>query len=162
LDRCVSIASGKWEEVPGSPAVTMMHSALLAQTDKMIFWGYGDPDISRSNFPNTTQLWDPTGGYALPSNQPASSNPPGNHIFSKLHSAGHAYLDDDQGTLLAHGGETLGGQQSFLFHPTGQQWALTGVTQGNRFYATTMTLADRRLLTMFGYPNTIEIYNPVT
>lgn len=71
-------------------------------------------------------------------------------------------LDDAQGTLLAHGGETEGGQQSFLFHPTGTQWAPTAATAGNRFYATTMTLADGRLLTMFGYPNTIEVYSPST
>jgi plastocyanin len=162
LDRCVSIAGGKWEEVPGSPTVTMMHAALLAQTDRVLFWGYGDPGIARSGFPNTTQLWDAAGGYTLPSNQPASFNPPGNPTFSKLHSAGHAYVDDSQGTLLAHGGETLGGQQSFLFRPTGQQWALTAASAGNRFYATTMTLADGRLLTMFGYPNSIEVYDPAT
>jgi hypothetical protein len=36
----------------------MMHAALLAQTDKVLFWGYGNP-AEPSNFPNTTQLWDP-------------------------------------------------------------------------------------------------------
>src|SRR6266496_2357446 len=96
----------------------------------------------------------------------ASTRPPRpppfgpNPTFSNQHSAGHAYLDDAQGTLLAHGGETQGGQQSFLFHPTGTQWELTAPTAGNRFYATTMTLADGRLLTMYGYPNTIEVYTP--
>lgn len=35
-----------------------MHAALLAQTDKVLFWGYGNP-AEPSNFPNTTQLWDP-------------------------------------------------------------------------------------------------------
>jgi len=167
LDRCVSITGGKWEVVLDRPTVTMMHAALLAQTDKVLFWGYGDPGIPRSGFPNTTQLWDPASGYTLPSNQPASFNPPGNPTFSNLHSAGHAYLDDDQGTLLAHGGETAGApptnannQQSFLFHPTGTQWALTAPTADNRFYATTMTLKDGRLLTMFGHSNRIEVYDP--
>lgn len=157
LDRCASIAGGKWEEVPDRPGVTMMHATLLAKTDKVLFWGYGDATF----LPNTTRLWDPVGGYTLPSNQPVNFAPAGNPNFSNLHSAGHAYLDDDQGTLLAHGGETQGGQQSFLFHPTGTQWALTAATAGNRFYATTMTLADGRLLTMFGYPNTIEVYDPI-
>jgi plastocyanin len=159
LDRCASTASGKWEEVPGRPERTMMHAALLANTDKVLFWGYGDPPQQ----PNTTRLWDPVGGYALPSNQPASVVPPPNPpTFGNLHSAGHAYLDDAQGTLLAHGGETQGGQQSFLFHPTGTQWALTAATVDNRFYATTMTLADGRLLTMFGNSNRIEVYDPTT
>ena len=158
LDRCASITGGKWEEVPGRPGVTMMHAALLATTDKVLFWGYGDASF----LPNTTRLWDPAGGYTLPSNQPVAFAPAGNPNFSNLHSAGHAYLDDAQGTLLAHGGETQGGQQSFLFHPTGTQWALTAATVGNRFYATTITLSDGRLLTMFGYPNTIEVYDPVS
>ena len=156
LDRCASIADGKWEEVPGRPGVTMMHSALLAQTERVLFWGYGDATF----LPNTTRLWDPVGGYALPSNQPVNFAPPANPNFSNLHSAGHAYIDDNQGTLLAHGGETQGGQQSFLFHPTGQQWELTAATADNRFYATTMTLADGRLLTMFGNSNRIEVYDP--
>jgi plastocyanin len=159
LDRCASTASGTWEEVPGRPERTMMHAALLANTDKVLFWGYGDP----AQQPNTTRLWDPVGGYALPTNQPASVVPPPNPpTFGNLHSAGHAYIDDAQGTLLAHGGETQGGQQSFLFHPTGTQWALTAATVDNRFYATTMTLADGRLLTMFGNSNRIEVYDPAT
>jgi plastocyanin len=162
LDRCASITDGRWEDVPDRPAVTMMHATLLAQTDMMLFWGYGDPVDPRSSFPNTTQLWDPASGYTLPGNQPASFNPPGNPTFSNLHSAGHAYVDDAQGTLLAHGGETQGGQQSFLFHPTGQQWAPTAATAGNRFYATTITLADGRLLSMFGNADTIEVYDPAT
>lgn len=158
LDRCASITGGKWEEVPGRPGVTMMHSALLAQTDKVLFWGYGDPGF----LPNTTRLWDPVGGYTLPSNQPVAFAPAGNPNFSNLHSAGHAYLDDGQSTLLAHGGETQGGQQSFLFHPTGTQWAIIAATVDNRFYATTLTLADGRLLTMFGFGNSIEVYDPAS
>jgi len=167
LDRCASIASGKWEEVPGHPAVTMMHTTLLAQTDKALFWGYGDPPIPRSSFPNTTQLWDPVGGYTLPSNQPTAFNPPGQPTFANLHSAGHAYLDDGEGTLIVHGGETAGAapsnagnQQALLFHPSTTKWELVNPTQGNRFYATTMTLNDGRLLTIYGNANTIEVFKP--
>jgi len=163
LDRCASIARGKWEVVPGLPAVTMMHAALLASTDKVLFWGYGDPGISRSAFPNTTQLWEPTGGYTLPANEPPNApgvpTPP-NAFFANLHSAGHAYLDDAEGTLLAHGGETTGGQQAFLFPPSTAQWEDVNPTQDNRFYATTLTLDDGRLLTMYGNADSIEVFNP--
>jgi FtsP/CotA-like multicopper oxidase with cupredoxin domain len=173
LDRCASIAGGKWEEVPGRAAVTMMHATLLAQTDKVLFWGYGDPIIPRSAFPNTTQLWDPTGGYVDPIKEPYEWRTPpppvlpADGIFANLHSAGHAYLDDVEGTLLAHGGETAAAppsnannQQAFLFHPSTTQWELVKPTQGNRFYATTMTLDDGRLLTMYGNANTIEVFKP--
>ena len=37
LDRCASITDGKWEVIPDRPAVTMMHAALLAQTNKVLF-----------------------------------------------------------------------------------------------------------------------------
>ena len=170
LDRCASAGAGKWEIVPGTqpqePGATMMHAALLANSDTVLFWGYADqpPTVP----PNQTRLWDPATGYSPPANQPASvSVPPGDIIFSNLHSAGHAYLDDAEGTLLAHGGETAaappsnaGNQQAFLFHPSSKLWELVSPTLDNRFYATTLTLADARLLTMYGNSNRIEVFNP--
>jgi hypothetical protein len=172
LDRCATAANGKWEQVPGDPtqvAVFMMHAALLANTNTVLFWGYVDRPPGGVTPPNQTRLWDPTGGYTNPARQPA--NVPGvpNAFFANLHSAGHAYLDDAEGTLLAHGGETApappsntNNQQTFLFHPSTTQWELVNPTQGNRFYATTLTLDDGRLMTMFGYANTIEVFDPAS
>jgi hypothetical protein len=88
-------------------------------------------------------------------------------MSSNLHSAAHAYLDTAEGTLLAHGGETGGNSQSFLFHPATRRWELAPPTQDPRFYATTLTLADGKLLTLFGFlnavgtgPFSIEVYDP--
>lgn len=166
LDRCATGASGKWEQVSGDPRVIMMHAALLANTTTVLFWGYVDtpPGVA----PNQTRLWDPTGGYTDPANQPANvSAPPGNASFCNLHSAGHAYLDDAEGTLLAHGAETAGNQQALLFHPSTKKWEGPGSvppvspTAVNRFYATTLTLPDGRLLTMYGgTANSIEVFDP--
>jgi plastocyanin len=158
LDRCAGC--GKWQEVAGDPAVTMMHAALLPQTNKVLYWGYVRLDQSR--------LWDystPAGVYSTPNNQPgdvAPGAPPPNPPFCNLHSAGHAFLDTNEGTLLAHGGESSGEQQTLLFHPGTMQWERKPPTAKGRFYASTFTLADGKLLTLFGSlgPDTIEVYDP--
>src|SRR5215472_88827 len=56
LDRCATSANGKWEQVPGDPRVIMMHAALLAGTDTVLFWGYINtpPGVQ----PNQSRLWD--------------------------------------------------------------------------------------------------------
>jgi len=164
LDRCATLGCGKWEEVPGDPQVTMMHSALLPKTTKVLFWGYGRADQSR--------LWDygAAPGYSAPANQPGDVAPtPGDFNFTNLHSAAHAFLDNDEGTLVAHGGESSGDQQTLLFHPAGGNpvamlWERKSPTTQGRFYASTLTLADGKLLTLFGsggpYSVSIEVYDP--
>jgi plastocyanin len=166
LNRCEPPGCGKWEEVVGDPQVTMMHSALVPNTNKVVYWGYHRLDQSR--------LWDYTtapGAYSAPANQPSDLAPaPPDELYCNLHSAGHAYIDNAEGTLLAHGGESHDEEQSLLFHPTGLKWGpkLTAPTRGGRFYPTTLTLADGKLLTLFGShlglvlspERSIEIYDP--
>jgi plastocyanin len=166
LDRCAAAGCGSWQEVAGLPEVTMMHSALLPETNKVLFWGYVRDDQSR--------LWDystAAGVYSSPANQPASADngpAPPNAVFNNLHSAGHAFVDNAEGTLLAHGGESQGNQQSLLFHsdPATLRWEQTASTARGRFYPSTITLDDGKLLTMFGSPlpglpeKSIEVYDP--
>jgi len=163
LDRCTLLGCGKWEEVPSDPQVplvTFMHSALLPKTNKVLFWGYVRTDQSR--------LWDyttPAGKYDFPQNQPGDVAPaPPTPPYCNLHSAGHAYLDNDEGTLLAHGGESQDEKQTLLFHPPTLQWERKSPTDHGRFYATTLTLPDGKLLTLFGSlgPDSIEVYDPGT
>lgn len=146
LDRCKPPGCGRWEEVTGAPEVTMMHAALLPNTNKVLFWGYHRLDQSR--------LWDystPAGAYSAPANQP-SNVAPGvpDELYNNLHSAGHAHCDNAEGTLLAHGGESHTEQQSLLFHPATLSWERVAPTTGGRFYPSTFTLHDGKLLTMFG------------
>jgi hypothetical protein len=166
LDRCAPPGCGTWQEVAGLPEVTMMHAALLPNTNKVLFWGYVRPDQSR--------LWDyttPAGAYATPANQPGDVAPaPPDPGFNNLHSAGHAFIDNAEGTLLAHGGESQGFQQSLLFHsdPAALRWEQTAATARARFYPSTLTLHDGKLLTIFGgfiggLPEPfIEVYDPQT
>lgn len=166
LDRCVPPGCGTWQEVAGLPEVTMMHAALLPNTNKVLFWGYVRADQSRLRDYST-----PVGAYATPANQPADVAPaPPNAGFNNLHSAGHAFIDNAEGTLLAHGGESQGQQQSLLFHPDPAtlRWEQTAPTARGRFYPSTLTLHDGKLLTIFGGPlpglpeKSIEVYDPQT
>lgn len=158
---CRAHGTGRWEDVVGNPEVIFMHSALLPNTKRVLYWGETRADQSR--------VWDystPAGSYLPPTNQPASL--PGlNADLSDLWSAEHTFLDDAQGTLLAHGGFTGPGQtlvgnvRAFLFDPTSLTWSQTGDTTDTRFYSTTLTLGDGRALTLFGSASkTIELYNP--
>jgi plastocyanin len=160
LFRCEKLGCGRWEEIPGAPQVTAMHALLVPNTNLALLFGYGDlrPDISR--------LYDYTtspGSYLLPSNQPFDvTQPVHNQQFSDLWSAAHTALDDAQGTLLIHGGFTP--RETYLYrHHVGPtpSWTRSNPTVGDRFYATTITLADGRALTLYGNVDTIEVYDPV-
>jgi len=157
---------GHWEEIAGGPKdpeTLLMHSILLPNTKRVLFWGQTRADQSR--------VWDystPAGAYMLPFNQPASL-PGVNTDSSDLWSAAHTILDDAQGTVLAHGGFTgpgtvgdnVGNVRAFLFDPPSLTWSETDNTRNARFYATTLTIGDRRALTLFGSASkSIEIYTP--
>jgi FtsP/CotA-like multicopper oxidase with cupredoxin domain len=168
MERCAPPGCGQWQEVAGAPEVTMMHAALLPNTEQVLYWGYHRPDQSR--------IWDygtPAGAYSVPPNQPGDADQPGGggppgELFNNLHSAGHAFVDNAEGTLLAHGGESQGNQQSLLFHPSTLRWEQTAITAGGRFYPSTLTLHDGKLLTIFGGPlpglpeKSIEVYDPAS
>jgi plastocyanin len=157
LDHCEMMSCGKWEEVAGIPEVCQMHMALVPKSLKVMYFGYGDTrdDISR--------IWDystPVGAYALPGNQPFDvTSPPARRDLANLWSAEHAYLDDADGTLLVHGGFTP--REAYRFHPTGLNWSRTNPTAQDRFYSTSLTLADGKILTLFGSASkSIEVYDP--
>ena len=46
LNRCANATGGQWEELPGLPGITFMHAVLLANTRRVLFWGYGPPALS--------------------------------------------------------------------------------------------------------------------
>ena len=149
-DPCGEERIGHWEEVAGRPEVLLMHSVLLPNTKRVLFWGRTRADQSR--------IWDystPTGAYSTPANQPADLVG-GNTSISNMWSASHCLLDTPEGIVLIHGG--LSSTSAFTFNPATETWAQVNDTVGNRFYATTLVLADGRAPTLFGNVETIEIY----
>jgi FtsP/CotA-like multicopper oxidase with cupredoxin domain len=148
---CAPHGAGRWEQVAGNPEVSFMHSVLLPNTDKVLYWGYTRADQSR--------LWDystPAGTYSAPANQPASL--PGHDAnTSNMWSAEHALLDTPVGHALIHGG--FSPDRAFTFDPSTLTWAEVQPTADDRFYATTLVIGDGRAITLFGSASkSIEVY----
>jgi plastocyanin len=174
FERCARLGLGQWEEVPGTPGgVTMMHAVLLPNTNRVLYWGYGPyPNQNRPN-QDQSRVWDQTTGYLRPANQPRDESPDQN-----IWSGSHAFKSD--GTILVHGGFYVNPNMnpsldqnterlSFIFDPTTLRWSRTGMTNKGRFYPTSITLSDGRILTLYGVDNfqtgaptsnSIEIYDP--
>jgi plastocyanin len=147
---CHAHGTGRWEEVAGPPEVAFMHSVLLPNTQRVLYWGYTRADQSR--------VWDystPAGAYMLPANQPVDS--PGLNVnTSDMWSAEHTVLDTPQGTVLIHGG--FSPDKAFAFDPATLTWTRVGDTAHNRFYATTLTLANGTAVTLYGNHRSFEVY----
>jgi plastocyanin len=146
LDRCANAVGGRWEELPGLPEITFMHAVLLPNSNRILYWGYGQrADQSR--------LWDQvTGLYTQPANQPIAI-----HADENIWSGAHAHLADAAGTILVHSGFMTGGgvtadteRRAFLFNPTTNAFATASDLHTGRFYPTTITLGDGTALTLFG------------
>ncbi len=153
MQRCAKKVIGTIEELPVDPVKVFMHAALLPKTNKVLYWGKDEDDQQTRIFDADTETVSP------PLNQPSAFEP----LEWDLWSAAHAFLDTPEGHLLAHGG--FAGSpavHSFLFDPDSNSWSQTGDTANGRFYPTTMTLDDGRILTMYGTggPNseTLEIF----
>lgn len=166
LDRCAKSSIGSLEPVAGGvPAdVMMMHACLLPGTERVLFWGEMNNEFKQS------QIYDAaTDSFLDAANRPADL-PGENMNTSNLWSAAHAFLDDANGTLVAHGGltEDISSQptKSYTFDPLTLTWAQTGNTADPRFYASTFTLPDGKLITFHGSAggfqvfNTLEVYDP--
>jgi plastocyanin len=164
--RCQLATGGRWDELPGLPQITFMHAVLLANSNRILFWGYG-PMADQS------RIWDQaTGLYTQPANQPQAVTPDEN-----IWSGAHAQLNDPNGTVLAHGGffnspappRTVDTERrAFTFDPVAQTWSAASNLHVGRFYPTTVTLADGTALTLFGADNahggggvpSLEIFTP--
>jgi plastocyanin len=149
--RCMP--TGHWEEVAGNPEVTFMHSMLVPGTEKVLYWGYTRADQAR--------LWDygtPAGAYETPANQPADVVGGPNPVNgSDLWSAEHEYLDTADGAILANGGFTP--NKAFVFEAPSLAWTRVQDTADDRFYSSTFSMDDGRLITMFGsWSKSFELY----
>jgi hypothetical protein len=146
LDRCANAVGGRWEVLPNLPEITFMHAVLLANSSRILYWGYGQRA-------DQTRLWDQaTGLYTQPVNQPIALATDEN-----IWSGAHAHLNDAEGTILLHGGFMTGGgvdakteRRAFLFNPTTNTFTAASDLHTGRFYPTTLTLADGTAMTLFG------------
>ena len=134
---------GRWETIEGAPQTLLMHSILLPNTQRVLFWGQTRPDQAR--------LWDystPAGSFLSPNNQTADLT--GDPGTSDMWSAAHAILDTPEGLVLIQGG--FSPNRCFTFNPDPAVLSYTQVqnTVDDRFYATTTVIGDGRALVLFG------------
>jgi FtsP/CotA-like multicopper oxidase with cupredoxin domain len=165
IDRCANSTGGKWEELPGLPQITMMHTLLLANSSRVLFWGYGP-------LADHARIWDQTTGlFTMPANQPAAISTDEN-----IWSGAHAYLNDAAGTILLFGGYHNGPtpplspdteRRAFLFNPTSNSFSHASDLHAKRFYPTCVTLPDGRAMTLFGQDTiagtttaSLEVFTP--
>jgi hypothetical protein len=178
LTRCESLELGKWELIRGmneqesKPGVTMMHAILIPKTNKILFWGYytftGQGKTRILDVDNTQTPYSDTDNFP---HQVVPFSGVNAIICANIWSAEHTFLNTDEGTILVHGGltgmisgmENYWNRQTFLYHPDtsggNPPWEFLGGTDPNnlqnmntdgRFYATTITLDDGKVLTLFG------------
>ncbi len=146
---------GQWSTPIAWPLVTV-HTALLPTGEVLVFDGGTDQNRAGPS----ARLWNPTTGAftAVPNN------------FTNIFCAGHSFLPD--GTLLVAGGNAdafIGLRDTNLFDPLTRTWALAAPMTYPRWYPTTVTLADGRVLVVSGSTNCTtciadipEIYDPAT
>ena len=134
---------GHWELVEGEPATLFMHSVLLPNTQRVLFWGQTRPDQARL-FDYST----PAGSYLSPNNQTADLT--GDQNTSDMWSAAHAILDTPEGLVLVQGGFSPNRCFTFNGDPAVSAYTQVQDTADDRFYATTLVIGDGRALVLFG------------
>jgi len=158
IDRCKKAGEGEWLDVAGTPGVTMMHSALMPETNEVLFFGYD------TNLPGGTEYsrtWDADTGIFAPTSNQLSDLTPGGFMMWSMWSAGHAFVDTPEGHLLVNGGYRSDVRKAYLFNPGTRAWSVAASTANLRFYPTTITLADGNVMTMYGSGSkNHEIFTP--
>jgi hypothetical protein len=144
---------GQWSGVQPWPIVAV-HAALLP-TGNVIAWT--DYTVNEG-----AQLWRPATNTFVPKTYSTTS----------LFCAGHSYLAD--GRLFVAGGivglvDDLGPRESTIFDHTTESWVGKASMAYGRYYPTTTTLGDGRVLVLGGtttcrtcIAELPEIYNPTT
>lgn len=127
---------GQWTSPIAWPLVTV-HASLLRTGEVLVFDGATDQNRAGPS----ARLWNPTTG--------AFTTVP--NSFSNIFCAGHSFLPD--GRLLVAGGNAnsfIGLRDANLFDPVTRTWALAAPMAYARWYPTTVTLPDGRVLVVSG------------
>lgn len=136
-----------------------MHACLLPGTQRVLYFGYGDTrdDLSRIfDYSVDPGAVVPTANQPFDVTQPVHDRP-----LANIWSAEHEFLDDASGTVVVHGGFTP--RETYQFDSGPLAWTRKQPTSHDRFYSTTLMLADRKLITLFGSTSkSFEIYDPAT
>jgi hypothetical protein len=143
---------GSWELLPYESGVFVVHSALLPSGKVLMFSG-----TAEANLPRESRVWDPTTGTL-------TSQFFGDDLFC----SGHAMLAD--GRVLVNGGaipgQGRGIKATHMFDPVSETWSKARDMNHARWYPTSLTLPDGRVITFSGWDENgavvsqVEVYDP--
>lgn len=143
---------GSWELLSHDSGVFTVHAALLPTGKVLMFSG-----TAEDNLPKESRVWDPV-------SDALTSQSFGDDLFC----AGHAMLAD--GRVLVNGGaipgQGRGIKATHIFDPVAESWTKVKDMNHARWYPTTLTLPDGRVITFSGRDENaavvsqVEIYNP--
>ena len=140
---------GQWSSRLDWPLVTV-HASVLPNGSILVWDGWEHQALAR--------VWNPA-------NQTFTDVPNVSGIFC----SGHSFMAD--GRLLVSGGHAggeIGIKDTYIFDFTANTWTRAPDMHFDRWYPTTLTLTDGRVLSFSGqitpkvFADTPEIYNPVT
>ncbi len=136
---------GSWELLSYNSGVFVVHAALLPNGKVLLFSG-----TAEINLPTESRVWDPGTGTMTTQD-----------FAEDLFCAGHALLPD--GRILVNGGAPSGANKStHIFDPSGTgSWTKVADMKFPRWYPTTLTLPDGRIITFSGAGGAakIEVYD---
>ncbi len=146
--------SGSGRPVVGGlqPSADAIHAAVLPTGKVLLFSAeYGVPGIHG-------YVFDPT---SIPGTPVLTNVPPPSPWNPNC--AGHSFLPD--GRLLVAGGTlglnpTRGPKTAYIFDPYNEQWVQIAHMRAGRWYPTSITLPDGRIIAMSGLSDTTGAINP--
>jgi Domain of unknown function (DUF1929)/Glyoxal oxidase N-terminus len=142
---------GTWQVLPYNSGVFVVHAALLP-TGKVLMWS----GTAERNLPRESRVWDPDTGAMTTQT-----------FADDLFCSGHAMLPD--GRVLVNGGaipgQGAGIKATHIFDPVAETWTKVRDMNHARWYPTTLTLPDGRVITFSGRDETsavvpqVEVYD---
>ncbi len=152
---------GKWETLPDS-AVNVVHAGIL-RTGKALMYA-GTAEVAD---PKESAVWDPEKQGQPDAFDTQEAGQSGTYT-DDLFCSHHSFLPD--GKLLvnggAHPGHAHGIKATYIFDPDTKTWTKKSDMAFARWYPTTLTLPDGKVITFSGYDDVgnisseVEIYDP--
>ena len=131
---------GQWGPVASWPEQGT-HLALL-HTGKVLWW-------RGIAVPTPTYLWDPI-----------TETLQQDDLDADMFCAGFSMLAD--GRVISFGGDPNGNYDTSIFNPASETWSRTTAMANSRYYPTSTTLPDGRVIAMGGGADHQEIFDPAT
>ena len=132
---------GRWERLNDLTELMVVHGAMLHTGKVLMFSGELE-----GNLPHLSFVWDPL------TNEQTVIEP---EMEDDIFCSGHTQLAD--GRILVNGGDWPDRNHTNVFDPVTETWDKKADMAIGRWYPTTLTLADGRVITFSGWDTSFQI-----